>query len=175
MRKKNFGLMVLVGLFIFVLGFGLSYAQNPPTLLVVVRADDDSLWKMTCDEVACTPFEWFPGQFRYQPTVGWDETAQEWVLVGTAAVGTIWMSTFDNQGNFNDDWKQVPGITPSPAGVAGGTPRGITRTVNCPTQSLQTAIDASNPGDVINVTGTCNENVTILHEKQRITLDGGIY
>ncbi|NWG04944.1 MAG: right-handed parallel beta-helix repeat-containing protein [Syntrophaceae bacterium] len=173
MRKKQVRLtmfMVLVGI---LFTFGLSYAQTPPTLLVVVRASDDSLWKMICDETACSSFSSFPGLFRYQPTVTWDETAQEWVLVGTASNNTIWMSTFDKNGNFNNDWAPLPGLTPSPAGASAGTPRGVTRTVNCPTQSLQAEINAANPGDVINVTGTCNENITFLHEKQRITIDGG--
>jgi len=93
--------------------------------------------------------------------------------VGVAAANSIWMATFDKQGNFNNNWQSVPGATPSPAGVAGGTPKAVTRTVNCPGQSLQAAVDSAKAGDVINVTGTCDENVTILHEKQRITLDGG--
>ena len=172
MRQKQVGLMVFVVLVSILLTCGLSWAQSPPTLLVVVRASDDTLWKMTCDEVACSPFEWFLGLFRYQPTVTWDETAQEWVLVGTASDNTIWMSTFDKQGNFNNDWQQVPGLTPSPAGVAGGTPKGVTRTVNCPGQSLQAAVDAARPGDIINVTGVCNENVSIGTGKHSLTLDG---
>lgn len=173
MKQRKIGLTVFVVFVGILLTFGLSYAQNPPTLLVVVRASDDSLWKMTCDEVACSPFASFPGRFGFQPTVTWDETAQEWVIVGTASNNTIWMATFNKQGNFNNDWQWIPGSTPSPAGASGGTPRGVTRTVNCPTQSLQTAINAANPGDVINVTGACNENVSIRHEKERIALNGG--
>jgi hypothetical protein len=56
--------------------------------------------------------------FAYQPTVTWDEATQEWVVVGTAAGGSIWMGTFDRQGNFNNDWQPLPGLTPSPAGVS---------------------------------------------------------
>ncbi|NWG04409.1 MAG: hypothetical protein HXY44_16270 [Syntrophaceae bacterium] len=119
MRKKHIGKMVLVVLFIVLSSFGLSWAQNPPLLLVVVRASDDSLWKMTCDEVACSSFSNFPGMFRYQPTVTWDEKAQEWVLVGTAADNTIWMSTFNKQGIFNNDWQSIPGLTSSPPGASG--------------------------------------------------------
>jgi len=141
--------------------------------LVVVRDNDDGLWKMTCDEVACTPFTMFPGRFHYQPTVTWDEAAQEWVVAGTALDNTIWMATFDKQGNFNNDWQSLPGRTPSPAGLAGGTPKGVTRTVTCPGQSLQTAVNAAQEGDIINVTGTCNENVTIERDKHSLTLDGG--
>ena len=47
-----------------------------------------------------------------------------------------------------------------------------TTTVNCPGQSLQAAVDAANPGDIINVTGICSENVTIGNRKRNLTLDG---
>jgi len=119
MKKRQVGFMVFGFLFVVLFSFGLSWAQNPPVLLVVVRASDDSLWKMTCDEAACSPFSSFPGLFRYQPTVTWDEKAQEWVVVGTAAANTIWMATFDKNGNFNNDWQYLPGLTPSPAGASG--------------------------------------------------------
>ena len=45
--------------------------------------------------------------------------------------------------------------------------------VACPGQSIQAAVDTALPGDVINVTGTCAENVLIRNEKQRITIAGG--
>src|SRR4030042_386788 len=109
MRKKQVGRTVSVVLISILLVFGLSWAQNPPTLLVVVRGLDNTLWKMTCDEVACTPWANFLGELGYPPTVTWDETAQEWVVVGTALNNTIWMGTFDKQGNFNNDWQQLPG------------------------------------------------------------------
>jgi parallel beta-helix repeat protein len=173
MKQTKIGLTVFVVLFSILLTFGLSYAQNPPTLLLVVRGLDGTVWKMTCDEVTCSPWVQIFGVLAYQPTVTWDETAQEWVVVGTAPDNTIWIATFDNQGNFNNNWTQLPGATPSPLGLAASTPRGVTRTVTCPGQSLQAEIDAANPGDVINVTGTCNESITFLHEKQRITIDGG--
>ncbi len=47
-----------------------------------------------------------------------------------------------------------------------------TKTVNCPGESLQAAVDAANQGDIINVTGTCSENVTIGNRKVNLTLDG---
>ena len=118
MKKSQAGFMVFGCLFVVLLSFGQSWAQNPPTMLIVVRASDDTLWKMTCNEGTCSPFSSFPGLFRYQPTVTWDEAAQEWVVVGTAADNSIWMATFDRQGNFNDDWQSLPGLTPSPAGVS---------------------------------------------------------
>jgi len=45
--------------------------------------------------------------------------------------------------------------------------------IACPGQTLQSGIDIGTPGDIINVTGTCSENVLIRNEKQRITIDGG--
>lgn len=117
MRKSWVGMMGLGVLFFVLLTFGVSWGQ--PTILIVVRASDDSLWKMTCDEVACSPFSNFPGMFRHQPTVTWDEKAQEWVVVGTAADSSIWMATFDKNGVFNNDWQSISGLTPSPAGVSG--------------------------------------------------------
>jgi len=46
-------------------------------------------------------------------------------------------------------------------------------TVNCPGHSLQAAIDNAIAGDIIAVSGTCNQNILIANEKQRITIDGG--
>ena len=45
--------------------------------------------------------------------------------------------------------------------------------VNCPTDSLQAAIDAAAPWATITVTGTCSEGVFIGPGKHAITLDGG--
>ena len=45
--------------------------------------------------------------------------------------------------------------------------------VACPTLSLQTAVGAAEPGDVILATGACNKNALVRNEKQRITIDGG--
>jgi len=120
MKKECWFPTVLGGLlFISLLFPNQSLGQNPPTMLVVVRASDDSLWKMTCDESACTSFSSFPGKFRQQPAVTWDEKAQEWVVIGAASDNTIWTATFDKNGNFNNDWQVVPGLTPSPAGISG--------------------------------------------------------
>ena len=47
--------------------------------------------------------------------------------------------------------------------------------VNCPGQSLQPAVDAAQPGDEIRVSGTCNENILVRNEKQRVTIRGGLF
>ena len=43
MREKHGCKVVLAVLFLVLFSFGLSWAQTPPTMLVVVRASDDSL------------------------------------------------------------------------------------------------------------------------------------
>src|SRR5260370_6227321 len=42
-----------------------------------------------------------------------------------------------------------------------------------PQGALQRAINAARPGDVILVTGTCEENLDIAETRHRMTLDGG--
>lgn len=44
--------------------------------------------------------------------------------------------------------------------------------VACPGQSLQAAVSAAQGGDVINVTGTCTENISIRNDQSRLTIDG---
>ena len=44
--------------------------------------------------------------------------------------------------------------------------------LNCSTTSLQSAVDAAQPGSTITVLGPCNQNILIRNEKQRITIDG---
>jgi hypothetical protein len=115
MRKGCMGILCLF----FVLSITtLSFAQST---LMVVRASDDSLWKATCDGDLCGSFTSFPGMFRQQPTITWDESLQKWVIVGVASDNSIWRATFDNLGNFNDDWQNIPGSTTSPVGVSGNS------------------------------------------------------
>jgi parallel beta-helix repeat protein len=44
--------------------------------------------------------------------------------------------------------------------------------VACPGQTVQSAIDLAQPGDTVSVTGTCNENILVRNEKQRIAIVG---
>ncbi len=44
--------------------------------------------------------------------------------------------------------------------------------VACPGQTVQSGVDSAGPGDTVAVTGTCNENVVIRNEKQRIAISG---
>jgi len=53
--------------------------------------------------------------------------------------------------------------------TAGGA---ATVTIDCSLASLQAAIDKAKPGDTFLVSGTCNENLIIPEENQKITLDG---
>src|SRR5512135_2899708 len=45
--------------------------------------------------------------------------------------------------------------------------------VNCPSDSLQSAINLAQPGDTVQVSGSCSENILVRNEKQRISIDGG--
>ncbi len=46
-----------------------------------------------------------------------------------------------------------------------------TTNVNCNSKSLQVAVDRAHQGDTINVSGTCNERITV--QTDNITIDGG--
>ena len=57
------------------------------------------------------------------------------------------------------------------ADAAGGSGGGATHTVDCNAgETLQSKLDAAQPGDTIEITGTCNEAVVV--NKDDITLDG---
>jgi len=47
-----------------------------------------------------------------------------------------------------------------------------TITVDCSSASVQAAIDKAKPGNILFVSGTCKENVTIPEETARVVLDG---
>jgi hypothetical protein len=117
MRKSAVMSMGLVVLGVVLSCFGLSWGQ--PTMLLVVRGMNDNLYKMTCDEVLCSGWVQIPGKLRDAPTVTWDGKAQEWVVVGVNQSNQIYVGTFDKNGNFNNDWQLLPGLTPSAAGVSG--------------------------------------------------------
>lgn len=49
---------------------------------------------------------------------------------------------------------------------------GATIDVACPAQTVQSGIDIAQPGDMVVVTGTCNENLIVRNEKQRFFILG---
>lgn len=53
--------------------------------------------------------------------------------------------------------------------------QGATIPVNCGAggSGVGAAIELAAPGDIVQVTGSCNEGILIRNEKQRITIDGG--
>lgn len=58
------------------------------------------------------------------------------------------------------------------ANAAGSSGGGVTHTVDCNAgETIQSKVDAAQPGDTIVITGTCNEAVVV--NKDDITLDGG--
>jgi hypothetical protein len=116
--RKSIGLTILLSLLFVLSTFALSWAEVP-TSLIVVRADNNTLWKMTCLNDACSLWSQISGYFAQQPTLSWDENLRKYVLIGVSTVGTIWRSTFNADGSHNDDWVQLAGSTPSPVAVAG--------------------------------------------------------
>jgi hypothetical protein len=120
MRKRKLVLSIVMSI-VFVSTLALPcWAIAPSTQLHIGRASDGSLWKMTCIGLTCTGFTSFPGNFASQPSVTWDESIKRYVLVGVAAGGSIWRSTFDAYGTFQDDWVNIPGVVASPLGSASG-------------------------------------------------------
>ncbi len=116
MRKMGFA---VIGLSVLLLGFSIGLADDPSGL-IVVRASDNSLWKATCVGTTCSAFTSISGLFSSQPTLYWDENIQRYVLWGRASDSSIWRSTFNRFGTFNNDWVSIPGFTPSPVAGAGG-------------------------------------------------------
>jgi hypothetical protein len=117
MRKRHLGLSIILSL-VFVATLALPCWAV--TQLHIVRASDGSLWKMTCEGLTCSGFTSFPGNFASQPSVSWDESIKRYVLMGVADNGSIWRSTFDVGGTFQNDWVTIPGNASSPVGSASG-------------------------------------------------------
>src|SRR3989338_4538635 len=60
-----------------------------------------------------------------------------------------------------------------PSNAASNEAPNVTRGVNCDTgQTIQEAVDTSNNGDTVLVSGTCFENVTVGTSRTTVTLDG---
>lgn len=116
MKRKNFWL-AMVTTFLFLSITASSWAV---TELYVVRSSNDTLWKMTCTGLSCSSWTQITGTFSQQPTLTWDESISRYVLIGVSSIGTIWRSTFDVGGNFQNDWVQISGSSPSPVAAASG-------------------------------------------------------
>jgi hypothetical protein len=119
MRSKGLGLMVMGILMILFVSFGVSWAA-PPTRLYVVVGQDGSLYKMTCDGGVCSSWQAITGYFASDPSVIWDPALGRYVLLGIGLDGSIWSSTFNVMGVFQNDWVQLPGATSFQVGSSGG-------------------------------------------------------
>jgi hypothetical protein len=99
-----------------------SLAPQSITNLTVVRHADNTLWSMVCEGIsACSSWTQIPGAFSVQPTLTWDSSIQKYLLMGIGNNGTsIWRSTFDAGGTWNNNWTKITGASPSPVAVAGG-------------------------------------------------------
>jgi hypothetical protein len=50
----------------------------------------------------------------------WDERSSYYVIWGRASDNSIWRATFGSNGQFHNNWANIPGLTTSPIGAAGG-------------------------------------------------------
>jgi len=121
MRKEEHMNRTLIGLIValvIVAGTAMGWAQ---TNLTVVRGTDNGLWAMTCDgALICSSWYAIPGRFSSAPTLNWDPAIQKYILTGIGIDGSsIWRSTFNADGTWNDDWTRITGASPSPVAVAG--------------------------------------------------------
>ncbi len=119
MRKRTWCFVIVLSLFLMLFVASSSWAQAP-TQLIVVRASNNTIWKMTCANLTCSGWTQISGMFALQPTLTYDQDLEAYVLIGVSAGNTIWRSTFDIWGDHNNDWVQLSGSTPSPVSVAGG-------------------------------------------------------
>jgi hypothetical protein len=90
------------------------------TNLIVVRHNDNTLWKMTCSGTSnCSSWTKITGKFSVQPTLAWDPAIQKYILIGIGNDKTsIWRGTFEADGTWNNDWTQITGASPSPVAMA---------------------------------------------------------
>jgi len=102
-------------------GFGGPVPQSK-TNLTVVRHGDNTIWSMACEGTGtCSQWTQIGGKFSVQPTLTWDPSIQKYILEGIGNdQASIWRSTFDADGTWNNDWTKIPGASPSPVAVAGG-------------------------------------------------------
>ena len=116
MNRKLAGLIVVL---VLVAGAVTVFGQ---TNLTVVRHPDNTIWKMTCDGLGdCSAWTQIGGGFSVQPTLTWDPSIQKYILIGIGNnLQSIWRSTFEADGRWNNDWTKITGASPSPVAVAGG-------------------------------------------------------
>ncbi len=115
---KKIVLAFFLCLSLILLGVSIGFAD--PSHLVVVRASNSTLWAMTCNGTSCSAWTSISGTFASQPTLIWDEDTQRYYLYGVSSANTIWRSSFNADGSYNNDWAQIGGSTPSPVAATGG-------------------------------------------------------
>ena len=120
MSRTLIGLIVAL---IIVAGAATGWAQ---TNLTAVRHSDNTLWAMTCDGTSnCSAWTKISGLFSEQPTLTWDPALDKYIMIGIGNNGSsIWRSTFNANGTFNNDWTKITGASPSPVAVAAGNFKG---------------------------------------------------
>ena len=59
-----------------------------------------------------------PGAISSSPALAWNPVSNKIQMVVQGSGDTIWSSTFDSSGTFNDDWTRIPGAIMSPPALA---------------------------------------------------------
>jgi len=64
---------------------------------------------------ACSGFIWIPipGLTASSPALAWNPSANKLQMVVRASNDTLWASTFNSSGVFNNNWVNIPGLTAS--------------------------------------------------------------
>ena len=140
--------VIFTSVFVFFtipIGFGsfihIDKAYALANKLLVVRGQNNNLYKSICTGNSCTSWEQFPGQFTQQPTLVWDDDVKAYYVYGVGEDGRIWRGTFDEDGNFQNDWTPMPGSTPSPIAAAKGP---AYKVINIGTNDFEPVIDGYN-------------------------------
>ena len=117
MKGKPIGLMVAA---LVMAGSVTGWAQ---TNLTVVRHSDSTIWAMTCNGISnCSAWTQITGGFSVQPTLTWDPALNRYILISIGNNQTsIWRSTFNADGTWNNDWTKITGTSPSPVAVSSGS------------------------------------------------------
>ena len=73
-----------------------------------------------CSDISRPPLQWtaIPGATPSSPTLAWNPSANELQMVVRATDDSIWVSSFNSSGVFNNDWAPIPGATPSSPALA---------------------------------------------------------
>lgn len=118
MKLKKISCVLVSIVVTFVIFCSFSYAAD--TGLIVVRGSTGNLYRATFSGNTFNN-NWVQisgSAVTTDPTVYYDPYSQRWILIVVNSAGAIWRSTFDKDAVHNNDWVQLAGSSPGPAGAA---------------------------------------------------------